>query len=474
MLDKPRDEAARAIAGRQDHPAPRAEVPGGRSRQMPAGDAMAPQTSEDRPHREGLARRLSRAAMKTLLPILLLAAGYAGYAYLKATRPETPKQPISEQVFAVATVPVQRQTAQPTLSLYGTTVAGREVDIRALVSGRVVTTGEELRDGGRVAAGDTLVAIDPFDYRTGLAEAEAQRAETAARIDELKASIVTEKRSLEHMRAQLALAKSDLERAIALSERGNLAERTVDDRRQIALQREQAVDQSANTLRVWQARLAQSEAAAARLDVAIERARRRLDETVLKAPFDAYVTEVGAQVGRMVGVNDKVAQLIDRNWIEARFVLTDNQFGRLTAAGGKLEDRPVEVRWRLGDTAINYAARIVRIAARVASTTGGVEVFARIDDPLQPTPLRPGAFVEIDVPDVRYDHVVRVPATAIYDGDTVYVVKEGRLDPRRVEVVASAGADHLVRGPLEDGERIAVTRLSTPGKGVAVKEASAP
>ena len=81
------------------------------------------------------------------------------------------------------------------------------------------------------------------------------------------------------------------------------------------------------------------EAQAARLENSIERASRRLVETDLTAPFPAYVTDVTGTVGRMVGSNDKVATLIDREWIEARFNLTDDQFGRIVAKR-RLSGRP--------------------------------------------------------------------------------------------------------------------------------------
>ncbi|MCB1519397.1 MAG: HlyD family efflux transporter periplasmic adaptor subunit [Hyphomicrobiaceae bacterium] len=418
--------------------------------------------------------RVVRFTAKALLPFAVLAAGWGGYQYLKATRPEPPKQAQTERVFAVTMHPVKRQTLQPTLKLYGTTVAGREFDIRALVSGRVITTSDELREGGLIGAGQSLITIDPFDYRTALEEAKAQRTETSARIREQEASLASEKRSLEHARSQLALAEADLERAVTLAQRGNLSEKSVDDRRQILLQRQQAADQTANSLAVWEARIAQSKAAVARLDVVIERAGRRLEETVLTAPFDAYVTEVSAQTGRMVGINDKIAKLIDRAWIEARFTLTDSQYGRLIAKYGRLEGRKIELTWRLGSEAFRYAAEVSRIGAQISSSSGGIDVFARIIDPTTPTQIRPGAFVEIEVPDVRFDDVVQVPNAALYDGDTVYVAVAGRLDPRKVEIVGTAGSDLLLRGPLNDGERIVTTRLPTPGKGVAVKEAAVP
>lgn len=432
---------------------------------------------ENETHEPKAAKKLGRAGgilLKTLLPLIVIALGFTGYKYLKATRPETPKQARSEHAFAVETVTASRTTAQPTLTLYGTTVAGRQFDIRALVSGRVIKTHDELREGGHIKAGEVLLVVDPFEYKAARNEAKAQRAEAAARLAEQEASLAAERTSLEHARAQLVIAKADVDRADQLVGRGNLSERALDDRRQIVLQRQQAADQLANSINVWLARIAQTKTTADRIDVAISRAERRLLETELLAPFDAYVTEVGAQVGRMMSVNDKVATLIDQSWIEAQFSLTDSQFGRIVAQEGKLEGRRVEVRWTLGGETFTYNAEIARVAARISSVTGGIDVFARIIDPTARVPLRPGAFVVLSLNDVKYDGVIRVPNTALYEGDTVYAVVKNRLDPRQVEVVGTSDRDLLIRGPFDDGEEIVVTRMSTPGKGVLVKDLSAP
>ncbi len=445
-------------------------------RETDGSDGPAKDSSTQRPAssagRPGRLRRFSRGLLKAVLPLVMVGLGFAGFKYLKATRPEAPKQPQMERAFAVETIIAKRTNARPSVTLYGNTVAGRQVDIRALVAGRVIKTHEELREGGRINAGDTLLAIDPFDYTAARDEAKAQRAETAAHLAEQQASLAAEKNSLAHAEAQLQLAKADVERAEQLVRRGNLPERTLDDRRQIVLQRQQAADQLENSMRVWEARIAQTKTTAKRLDVAIARAEKRLSETDLKAPFDAYVTEVAAQVGRMMSVNDKVATLIDQSWIEAQFALTDSQFGRLVAREGKLEGRQVLVRWTLGGQTFTYKARISRLAARITSASGGIDVFARILDPTNPVRLRPGAFVELELDDVEFQDVVRIPNTALYQGDTVYAVTNDRLDPRQVEVVGTSGSDLLVRGPINDGDEIAVTRMSTPGKGVLIKRTS--
>ncbi|MFN3869088.1 MAG: efflux RND transporter periplasmic adaptor subunit [Hyphomicrobiaceae bacterium] len=425
-------------------------------------------------HAPGRGWRAMIFTAKAVVPLLALAAGFAGFSYLKATKPEAPKQPRAERVFAVTAIPAIRTTEQPLIKLYGTIVAGRQVDIRTLVAGRVVATSDELREGGRVATGATLLSIDAFDYRSALTETKAQLEETNARIREQEAANFQAKTSLKHARAQFELAKADVERAESLQSRGNASEKATDDRRQIMLQRQQAADVLANEIGIWDARIAQSRATAQRLAVAMERAERRLAETELQAPFDAYVTEVGAQVGRMLSVNDKVATLIDAKWIEAQFTLTDSQFGRMVTKLGKLEGSPVTVRWMLGRAVFEYSASITRVGARVSSATGGVDVFARIGDPLTPVALRPGAFVEVLVPDVSFENVVRMPSSALYDRDTVYVIADGRLAPRQVTVVGTSGSDLLVQGDLQDSDRIVTTRLSTPGKGLAVKESIAP
>lgn len=455
---------------RQRRIAPEGEHPGGggpdaRERTEALGPPHAP---------TGRVVRGMRIGAKVLLPILVVALAVAGYRYLKATKPEAPKRPPQERSFNVTSVVAKLGDQRPQLTLYGTTVSGRQVEIRARVTGPVIEASPALVEGGTIADGETILAIDPFDFRNALAELEAQLTETRARIKELEASLASDTTSLGHARAQLKLANDDLERAEPLAKRGAVPERTVDERRQIVLQRQQAADQLASAIAVWEARIAQSRAAAVRLEATLARGKRRLEETRLVAPFNAYVAEVTTQIGRMISANDKVATLIDRDWIEVRFTLTDAQYGRIVRAEGALKGRKVRVDWMLGETPFSYDATVERIGARVTSEVGGVEVFARIADPTRPVQLRPGAFVSVTLDDIVYRDVVRLPSTALYDRETIYVIEDGRLVPRAVQLVGSAGADILVRGDIRGGERVLETRLSTPGAGVAVREQARP
>jgi len=409
-----------------------------------------------------------RLLMQVLLPLALLAGAYVGYEYLLATKPTVAPEPPKEAVSPVRAVAVTYSSYQPQLTLYGETTPGREVQLRSLVAGEVVETSSNLLDGGEVSEGEVLLRIDRFDYEVALDEAEAQIAETKARLKENEAQIRAEQAALERAREQLEIARRDLARAERLVNRGALSEQTLDQRRLTVSQRQDAVEQRQSTLTVQQARADQQRAALERLRASKRTAERNLSNTVLTAPFDAYVDDPNAEVGRVVSTNDAVATLIDKTRIEVRVTLSDRQYGRIVRESGGVLGRSVQVRWYVGSEPFVYDAEIVRVGSRISAASGGVNVYARVDNPLEPTPLRPGAFVEVRVPDIEYEDVVRLPQTALYNNDHVFVIADGRLERRDVEQVGGSDGNVLVRGDLQNGDTVAVTRLARPGDGVKV------
>ena len=100
--------------------------------------------------------------MRIVLPIVVLAASIAVAAFLMTSRPELASAPAEERVWVVETVEIAYGELQPELTLYGEIIAGREVEMRALVAGTVVALGDNFVEGGSVRRGELLVAIDLF------------------------------------------------------------------------------------------------------------------------------------------------------------------------------------------------------------------------------------------------------------------------------------------------------------------------
>ena len=411
-----------------------------------------------------------RPLLKALLPVALLAAALAGAGWLRATRPTVEPAPPAERVYKVSVTEAAFADRRPTLTLYGEVVAAREVTLRPLVAGEVVRVARQLVEGGRFAAGEEVLAIDPFDYEMALAEAEAAGREARARRGEAAAALDAERRLLDLTREQLELAEGELARRERLVGRGAVTQSAVDDARMAASRERSALAVREQVIATLEARLAQQEAALARAGVVRRRAERDLANVELRAPFAGAVAEVMASLGKRLSVGDSVARLIDDAGLEVRFTLGDAEFGRLWADG--LIGRGIAARWRLRGAAFDLAAEVERVQAAIDATAGGIEVFAPITGNPGGAPLRPGAFVEVLVPDRLYRNVAELPQSALFDGDTVYAVRHGRLVARAVEVLARTGAGGmvLVRGDdLIEGEPVVTSRLAEIGPGLKVE-----
>ncbi len=411
-----------------------------------------------------------RRIVGVLLPLVIVAAAVVGYRGLVASKKTIEPLKVVEKSWPVSTVPVVIDNQTPELRLYGEAVAGRQVDMRTLVMGEIIETGENFKLGGIIKKGDMLVEVDAFEYVAALEEAQGSLLEAEARLLEYNARVQLEIAQLEVARFQLDLAEKDLKRAVKLKKQGSISQKAVDDREVTLSLRRQAIAQRTSNIEIERARASQQAAVIERLKTAVRRAQRSLRNTRLIAPFDAYVAKVDGEVGRFVSANDRVATLIDSRQIDVRFSLSDGQYGRIIADAGTVIGRPVRVIWRVGINSYDFAGKIERVSAQISASNGGIDVFARLDLKSAKTPLRTGAFVEVYLKDRTYKNVARLPETSLYDNNRVYVIEAGRLVEKKVELVGYAGSDVLVRGALKPGEKLLSSRLSAPVNGLLVVE----
>jgi RND family efflux transporter MFP subunit len=409
--------------------------------------------------------------LKLAVPVALLVASGLGAYFLWATRPEVAAKPARELVRTVAVVTVEYIDTRPSMRLYGSVVAGREADLRPLVAGRIVEIGDSFADGGILRAGDLVIAIDPFDAQADVAEFRARVAETRARLSEIAADLAAAGELLDHDREQTELARRDVERRERLQGTAASSVKSLDDSRLALSLRNQQIIQRHQSIARLTAQAEQQQAVLDRWRVSLSRAQRDLAETRLEAPFDGYLVDSDAGVGKRVGLGDRIARLIDANRLEARFHLSDSEYARLLA-GGDYRGRDAEVTWRIGEASYEFKAVIDRVDGEIDAQSGGVNLYARILGQGVDGVLRPGAFVEVALDDRLFRDVVRLPESALHDdgsgGYLVYVVIEGRLEARLVEIMLRGGNDVLLRGSLSDGEQVVVTRLPEIGSGLLV------
>lgn len=417
--------------------------------------------------------RVSKGLLQIILMVAILAGSVFAMNRLIKSKPASKARHAFKTVYTIKATQVKRLDHQPEFVSYGQIEAARKVDLRSLVSGEVVSVSKKLQAGAMVSEGEALVEIDRFNYQGALREAQANLKETEARLLEYKARIVSEKSKLTSAKDQLAIAERDLARAKSLSKNGTMTTQQVEVRTLVYSQRQQALNLSENMVKIEQARLGQQEAASERLQWRVAQAVKNLQNTVLKAPFTGIVRSSAVDVGKLLSANDVVVSLYEPGKLEAKFTLTDAQFGRLQNDDEGLIGRKVKISWSTGGQQQNYTGSIERIGADIDSSRGGIEVFAALNNTDSQFNIRPGAFVEIVVPDKVFIDTVKLPEQSIYNGKHVYVIKDGKLNKREILIAAFDGEFVLISSGLKSGEKVLSTRIAEVGEGLKVLEEGA-
>jgi RND family efflux transporter MFP subunit len=383
--------------------------------------------------------KLRRMLKKLPLPLIVLLVGFIGYFTLVKTKPEILPVENLERVWAVRTMKADYGTIIPETFAFGELRASRLVELRALVGGEIIATSENFENGARVAKGDVLAEIDPFQYQSAVDDAKAQ----------LQGAIAVQM----ERKASAELAKLEKERAETLFEKGTVSKKTLDDKN---------VEYA-----IRKARLDQQAALIEREKVRLSRMQRDLKNTKIIAPFDAHVGNIMARAGRVVGLNDRVATLTSADDFEVVFNLSDDQYGRFLTRNTEIIGRPLQVFWDVGGERISMQARIRHVGAQISQATRGVDVYAIITGKL-PSNLRAGAFVSIVMTSQPETDVVAIPKDALYGNDLIYVIEDGRLAPLRLADYVDIGDKLLVRSGLRQGQEILLTQFNEAAAGVAV------
>lgn len=190
-------------------------------------------------------------------------------------------------------------------------------------------------DNQPVKAGDPIVVIDPGDYELALRSAEARietQNATVERIRAQRAAAVEQVSEAEANRtvAQAAVDQSalDLSRADALVRSGAGAQAPLDQARSAKAEAdarlagaEASLAAADANVAVLDAQIKEAQSALPGLAVARDQARRDLDFTTLRAPYDGVVGNMSVQPGDLVSPSRRLAAVVplDAVYVDANF-----------------------------------------------------------------------------------------------------------------------------------------------------------
>jgi membrane fusion protein (multidrug efflux system) len=186
-----------------------------------------------------------------------------------------------------------------------------------------------------VKAGDPLVTIDAGDYRIALEEARAKIATEEKTLDRIDAQIEAAKASLQQAEAQKAAAVAAADNAKRTRDRAQKLVATkvgtqaqLDDAQTAVEQADanlsgadaQIAAANAN-IGVLKAQYEEAKSSIASLDLARDKAMRDLSFTVLRAPYDGVVGNLSVKEGDLVSPGQKLGVVVPLNklYITANF-----------------------------------------------------------------------------------------------------------------------------------------------------------
>ena len=351
-----------------------------------------------------------------LLPLLILAAAAVIAVALVRSRPELPQRESPPKVPLVEVMTAQPGPVAVAVHSRGTVAASTNIELVTEVSGKVTWVAPEFVAGGAVAKGMTLLRIDPIDYEVARSVAQADLAS-----------------------AKLSLAEV-----------------------QVVVKRA-AIEEAEARVRAAQDRLRQAEA--------------DLANTVIVAPFDAVIDSRQVDLGQFVQAGSPLMRLLGTELGEVRLPLlaADVPFTRHgQMADGSWPQATLSARF--GDIERSWPARLARLEQRVDAQTRVFYLVAQVEAPYDgsrhPWPLSVGLFVEAEIRGIEIPAATRIPRSALYDGDSVYVLEQGSMRRRAVTVLRREQDSVIVGAGLAAGDQLILSRLDIMADGMPAAAAA--
>jgi len=346
---------------------------------------------------------------------------------LLACGKELPPAPPPPEVSVVTVAP---RSVDETIEFMGEVEAWRSVQVRAQVAGVIVN--RPFQEGAQVRVGDVLYRIDRTTYeadwrsaKAGLADAEAQVANAQTNADRLHALV-----------ADNAVSREEVDNA--------------------------------------DAQLKQARAAVENMQAAVDRARKNLDDTVVRAEIAGRVGRAVLDVGtRVTGPGDVLTTIdvVDPIYVSFRPAAQqqlrwrrDPRANRALQPGGAAS---VQAFFPDG-TPFPVAGQIGFVDPVVDRLTGTQQFRAQFAN--QDRLLLPGQFVRVRLRGLVRDSAIVVPERAVLQQmgrEVVYLVGKGdTVAAQQVSATDWSGGQSLIERGLAGGDRVVVdgVQKASPGR----------
>lgn len=350
---------------------------------------------------------MNTSGIKKILPLLILIGAMVIAVLMVTARPEPATHSKDIAPSQVNVINVLKNDVPVSIVAHGNVFAWRELELVSEVTGRVIWVSPDFEPGKAVNENSPLLRIDKTDYQLALAEAKA------------------------------ALASSELALADAR-----------------ALKRKASIKEAEASVSAAQQR--------------IIKAQKDLENTELRAPYNAVIDTQLVELGQYITAGKSVARILGSDKAEVRLPVIAADVGFLEE-GSKSD---ISLYAQIGQEEYRWLGKLTAIESRVDEQTRVFPVVVTVENPLDLNQhgraLPFGMFVRAEIPGDVVSNAVRLPGSVVHSGNLVYRVVEGLLRKTPVKVIRTDSLGVVISDGLNNGDKVVSSRLELMFDGMPV------
>ena len=388
---------------------------------------------------------------KLLLPIVLVVVTVTLMMIIFKNPPENKRaKPSKAPQMTVVTETVRPQNYQVIVQSFGTVKPQTQSVLFSQVSGQINQVSKQFRAGSFFEQGDMLVQLDDRDYRTEVKIAQA--------------SLLSAKQSLQEEGARVKQAEADWKRL------GN--------------------GQTPNALVLRQPQYEAAKAQVLSAQASLDKVKLSLERTTIVAPYAGRVLKKNVDIGQVISSNTALADIFAVDYVEIRLPINNKDLPLMSlpeeyqSADKKVvsegdesllinnvvisSDLMGEQRWQ---------GKIVRTESAIDEVSQQLYVIAQIIRPYdrefnKGAQIKIGQYITAKITGREVKNALVIPSSTIYQGSYVYIVQDGLLMRKEVNIGWQNGTESIVTQGLNAGDELVLTSLGQVSSGtpVAVEE----
>jgi len=408
---------------------------------MPENNKQSTNQTVQKQTAESTGPTLLGRAIRALLVLGVIAAGFGVSIYWITHRPKTRRQPPPAKATLVDVIEVARQTHKVVVHGMGTVVPTREIQLSSQVGGQIIDVSKEFVPGGRFVRGERVLEIDPKDYE-----------------------LAVQQRKSDIAKAQCDLKVEMGQQSVAQREHELLGKEVEDEDKELLLRKPQ---------------LAMAKAAVSAAQANLEQAILDLKRTEVSAPFNAMVKSRNVNLGSHVGIGTALASLVgtDEYWVQISISLDELRWidvPKINRDGGSTVRVYCESAW--GPNAFRIGT-VERLMTNLEPQGRMAQLLLVVKDPLgsgsdSPHPLIMflDSYVRVEIEGRNLQNVIQIPRTALHDGSCVWVMQpDNTLDIRNVDIVWGGNEHVYINDGLDEGDLLITSDIAAPVKGMSLR-----